>query len=284
MSSYFGRKALLKVGDLEIADLRMNFNVEKSLVGYPNLANIKVYNLSESNRNKIETQFEDASFFAGYGTPSLLFKGQVVNVVHQKIGVDWISEIFAGDATKALSESTINKTLSPGATTEKVFNELVGQLDGVTKGITEGLKNCLSGKKSLLRSLQLSGGVKAWLDAIAEQCGFDYSINDGIIETTTANQPLVDVAPVVISQATGMLGSPERTEIGVTVKTLLNPDLKLARRIKVEAISTRLNVGNLFFRKVPPVRNQGVYRIDKLNHVGDTHDNQWESQISARVF
>ena len=45
-----------------------------------------------------------------------------------------------------------------------------------------------------------------------------------------------------------------------------------------------INVGNLFFRKIPPIRNKGIYRIDKLIHTGDTHDNPWSTQINARVF
>lgn len=284
MPNYFDRKILLEIGDLAITDLRVNFSIEKSLVGYPNLANIKVYNLSEHSRNQIETQFKDISFSAGYNVPVSLFKGQVINVVHQKFGVDWITEIFSGDATKQLSESTINKTLGAGATTEQIYAELVGGLDGITQGITEGLKNCVTGKKSLLRAVQLSGSIKQWLDAIAEECGFDYSVNDGVIETTEVDKPLNDVAPIIINQGSGMIGSPERTEIGVIVRTLMNPNLKLARRIQIKAISQAINIGNLFFRKIPPVKNEGIYRIDKLTHIGDTHDNTWETKIQARVF
>lgn len=81
-----------------------------------------------------------------------------------------------------------------------------------------------------------------------------------------------------------MIGSPERTDVGVNVKNLLLPELRLGRRIKIESITESLNVGNLFFRKVPEVKNQGVYRIDKLIHNGDTHDNTWETQIFGRVF
>ena len=81
-----------------------------------------------------------------------------------------------------------------------------------------------------------------------------------------------------------MIGSPERTEVGINVSHLLLPELKLARTIKVESISEKINVGNLFFRKVPPIRNKGIYRIDKLIHTGDTHDNPWLTQINARVF
>ena len=178
----------------------------------------------------------------------------------------------------------MNKTLSAGATTEQIYNELISNMQGISKGITEGLKDCLSGKTSLLRALQLSGNIKDWLDKIATDCGFEYSVNDGVIETTAKNLPLSDVPPVVINQGSGMIGSPERTEVGVNVKNHLLPALKLARTIRVESISERINVGNLFFRKVPKIKNEGVYRIDKLIHTGDTHSSTWETQIQARIF
>lgn len=282
----FIRQADISVSDIVISGLRINFKVEKSLVGYPNLANIKIYNLSESNRNKIEEVDLKIQLFAGYEDVSnlLLFDGDVINVVHMKNGTDWISEIFAQDGAKILNSSTINKTLPAGTTTEQIYNELISQMDGISKGITEGIRNCLSGKQSLLRSLQLSGNIKDWLDKIAKDCGFEYSINEGIIETTQTNIPLSDVPPVIINQGSGMIGSPEKTEIGINVKNLLLPELKLGRTVKVESISEKINIGNLFFRKAPAIRNQGTYRIDKLTHIGDTHDNPWETEILGRVF
>lgn len=282
----FNRKIKILIPGFEIIDLRVNFKIEKSLVGYPNLGNIKIYNLSESSRNNIETKGLQIQLYAGYEDNSipLLFSGDIINVVHLKNGPDWISEIFAADGVNILSTSTINKTLPAGVDTGQIYDELVGQMQGISKGVTEGLQNCLSGKRSLLRELQLSGNIKDWLDKIATDCGFEYSVNDGVIETTPTGFPLSDVPPVVINQGSGMIGSPERTEVGINVSHLLLPELKLARTIKVESISEKINVGNLFFRKVPPIRNKGIYRIDKLIHTGDTHDNPWLTQINARVF
>lgn len=282
----FNRKIKIIIAEFESEDIRINFNIEKSLIGYPNLGNIKIYNLSENSRNMIEEKGLQVQLFAGHEDTgiSLLFSGDIINVVHLKIGPDWISEIFSADGINALSTSTINKTLPAGANPEQIYNELVCQMDGVLKGVTEGLKDCLSGKKSLLRELQLSGNVKDWLDKISRDCGFDYSINDGVIETTSENLPLNDVPSVVINQASGMIGSPERTEIGINVKNILLPTLKLGRTIKVESISEQINVGNLFFRKIPPIKNEGIYRIDKLIHIGDNYDNTWETSIQARIF
>lgn len=285
----FNRQIKILIPDFpgyEITELRVIAKVEKSLVGYPNLANIKVYNLSENSRKKIEQEGLKIQLFAGYldvGVP-LLFDGDIINVIHTKIGVDWISEIFAADGIKVLSTATVNKTLAAGSTTGQVYDELVKQMDGITKGITEGLQSCLSGKRSLLRALQLSGNVKDWLDKISLDCGFEYSVNDGVIETTPTGLPLSDVPPKIINQGSGMIGSPERTEVGVNVKHFLLPDLKLGRTIRIESITEKINIGNLFFRKIPKIKNEGIYRIDKLIHSGDTHSNQWETNINARIF
>jgi len=279
-------KILIPEKLIEITGLRVNFKVEKSLIGYPNLANIKIYNLSENNRNNIEKQGLKIQLYAGYEDVSmpLIFEGDIVNVVHKKENTDWISELFCADGLNILNSAVINKTFPAGISPEKIYNELVGHMVGIKKGATEGIKNCLSGKRSILREMQLSGSVKEFLDRLAKDCGFDYSINDGVIETTPTNLPLDDIPPIIINQNTGMIGSPERTEIGLNVSHLLLPELKLARTIKVEAITTKLNVGNLFFHKIPPVRNSGVYRIDKIIHTGDTHGGAWLSQIYARIF
>jgi len=282
----FNRIAKILIPGFEIIDLRIVFKIEKSLIGYPNLGNIKIYNLKESSRNNIEKEGLHIQLYAGYEDTSvlLLFSGDIINVVHLKTGPDWISEIFAHDGGNAWNKSTINKTEPAGIDAFGLFNDLVGQMKGISKGVTEGLKNCLSGKRSLIREYQMFGNIKDFLDKLATDCGFDYSINDGVIETTPKGLPLSDVPPVIINQASGMIGSPERTEIGVNVKNLLLPELKLARTIKIESITEKINVGNLFFRKVPPIRNKGIYRIDKLIHTGDTHDNPWETDISARWF
>lgn len=293
------RKVRFTTDDLDIRDLRIRFAVTKSLVGYPNLGKFEIYNMSESSRNKLiagengigQSVYADGKgsgieFYAGNGVAKLLFVGKVVNVIHRYVKPDWISEVYAGDAIDVLNTATINKTVSAGSTTEQIFDSLVNEMQGVTKGITEGLTNCLNnnGDQSLLRSLQLSGDVKTWLREMADNCGFEWSINEGVIETVTKGQPLTDVIPYIINQDSGMIGSPERTDVGVEVRVLLTPELRLARRIRIESVNDLVNVGNLFFRKIPPIRNGGIYRIDNLIHSGDTHSDVWETAISGRIY
>ncbi len=278
------RQVKIVFANLIITDSRVRFKVEKSLVGYPNLSLIEIYNLTEDQRNQIEEKFSRVELSAGNENLSLMFSGDIINVIHRYIKPDWITEVYGGDASRVLNDAIINKVIPAGSTVGQIYDELIDTMEGITKGITEGLSNCVNGKTSILRNMQLSGSVKDFLLRLAADCGFDYAITNDVIETTVQNEPLLDVPPILINQSTGMIGSPERTDEGVTVKNLLIPDLKLGRRIEIKATSTEINVGNLFFRKITPdkLNSQGVYRVDKIIHTGDTNANTWQSEIISR--
>jgi hypothetical protein len=164
----FGRQAAVLIDELDTTGLRIKFKIEKSLVGYPNLGLITVYNLSESSREKLTEEGLKIELYAGYTDVALLFSGNIINALHVKEGVDWLSNIYAGDAIKDINDATINKTLAAGSTPAQIFNTLVGEMQGVTKGLTEGLSNCLTGKQSLLRGLQLTGNVKDLIQKLAD--------------------------------------------------------------------------------------------------------------------
>ena len=290
MSNFFNRKYKIIIGNekdggLEIVDLRVSFNVELSLVGYPNMAEIKIYNLNKQNRNKIKKEFTKIFLNAGYSDNlSLIFSGDIVNVTHEKKEADWITVLYCGDTIKTINSSTINKTLPAGQTTESIFNELVSNMKDVTKGVTDGLKDCMTKKMSLLRGLVLSGSVKEWLDKLSKNCGFDYSINNGVIETTYKDRPFSDEPALIIEQNNGMIGSPEVTEIGIKVKSLLLPNIKLGRKIEIKSISAKINVGNMIYRKIPPIAGEGTYFAYKINHIGDTMSDDWFTQIEGKNF
>jgi hypothetical protein len=205
-------------------------------------------------------------------------------VIHFKDGPDWKSTVYAADGLVALENGVINKTLPAGASPSQILDELLQGLEGVSKGVIEGIQNCRSGKRSLLRELQMTGNIKDWLAKIANDCGFEYSINDGVFETVEEGLPVSTEPVTIINQASGMIGSPKRTEVGVNVTNLLLGELKLARTIRIESINRQINIGNLFFRDVSDITIDGIYRIDKLVHTGDTHDNTWQTDIQARSF
>lgn len=285
----FNRNYKMIIGDettgtLEFDGLRIKFEIEKSLVGSPNLGRFEIFNLSEDSRNKVKDEFTSIKLFAGYeGETPLIFKGDMRNVNHVFDGVDWITIIYAGDASKDLEQTTIEKQFPAGTTQEQMVKSALNELTNVAEGTLEGIKTCITGKKSILKSYIASGSVKEFLDELSESCGFDYSVNDGVLDTVAKNNSLNDEPVFLINQTTGMIGSPELTEIGADVTVFLAANLKLGRKYKIESLTAKINIGNQFFREVSKSVTNNSYRIDKLKHTGDTHDNVWQTFITGRA-
>ena len=285
MANFFKRSYRLVIGTneeaIEIRDLRVTFEITKSLIGFPNTARIVAYNLKQSNRNKIKEEYKKISLYAGYeNNETLVFTGDIKNVNHFKSPTDWISEIFAGDGASDLESAKINKSYTQGSTVESLFNDLVKQMPGIAKGKLDGIKECLKKKRSILKTAILSGSVKEFLDKIAETCGFDYSVNDGVIDTVPKGKAITSDPTIIINQTNGMIGSPEITEIGANVTTYLNSSAKVGRLFKIESISAKINVGNQLFREVKKT-TEGTFRINKLTHKGDTHGDEWSTSYEG---
>jgi hypothetical protein len=281
------RRWIVVIEDLVVEHLRIKFEIDKTLVGTPNLCKLEIYNLNESNRNKIKDKYQNIEIYAGYeDNMPLIFKGQIRTVNSVYSGVDWVTIIYAGDGALALETAKVNKTFPAGTNTDTMVGALItelGAVGGVAKGQLEGIKKCLSGKASLLKTLIMSGGVKEWLDILAKNCGFTYSVNDGVIETNTKGTSLKDEPEFIINQKSGMIGSPEITEVGASCTVYLRGELKLARRFKIESISATLNVGNQNYRKVNKTIGENTYMIQSIKHIGDTHSNDWKTEITGII-
>jgi len=300
MADYFGRGWKVVIGSsgnaLEITDLRISFEVVKTRFSNAHTCKLSIYNLSETKRNEIKNgfteEFSDAddpatkytynsiALYAGYGeNVPLLFKGDITNINNIRIGVDWITEVYAADGIKALQTSKINKSFVKGSSPESLFKELVNSMPGIAQGSLDGILECIKKKRSILKSIIMSGSVRKFLDELAENCLFDYQVNDGVLDTQPRSVQTI-VIDYTINQAHGMIGSPTITEVGAIVTTLLRPDFKVNKFFKIDAIAANINIGNQFFRKITRDA-RGTYRIEKITHKGDSHTDEWQSIIEG---
>ena len=285
MSRQFDRKYSLTItGSTRaktIEGLRVVFNITKSLHSFPNLAKIDLYNPNQDSLALLETKYSDISFNAGYvGNVRLLFKGQIRNVFQRKIGPDRVVTIFAGDGEQDWQNSIFNKTLSENIAIKQVIEEIAASFKDTLTGVLQGLDS----PADKLRGQTLSGSSKDILDQLAEDYGFQWSIQDGSLITVPNDQVLEQSDAVLITGATGMIGSPTVTELGVNVTTLLNPDLLPNRAFKVESNFADVAIGGVQFREIKRTTGEGIYKAFQVVFDGDTHGPNWFSIVEGRII
>ena len=262
-----------------IKDLRVNFEITKSILSFPNLCRLNIYNPNADTLAALQKKYTKIVINAGYqGDIRLLFKGEVRNVFQNRSGVDRIITVYAGDGERDWQNATFNKTFTENVSISSAIQEVLKSFEEVTVGVVNGLPQVAD----KLRGQTLSGSSKDILDNFADEYGFTWSIQDGEVIITPVESPLEGTEAVLINATTGMIGSPTLTEIGADVTTLLNPRLLPNKAFKIESIVADIQLGNLFFREVSKTTAEGTYKIQEVTFKGDSRDGEWTSSVKGR--
>jgi hypothetical protein len=249
-------------------DLRVTFHVEKSGSATPNKATVEIYNLKEESRKYITKRM---AFILGggyVGNATQLFSGAVELIDHEQHGPDWVTKLENHDGVHAYRGLVLSESFKPG-TTETAVVDAIARKMGVKVGDLKGLGIRSKADGKVLRKGQwnhgrtLSGTARAELDALCRRAGARWSIQDGVLQVLRLGQSLDDEA-VVVSPATGLVGSPKVTETGVKFTMLLTGKLVPGKLVQLD---TRYIKGN--------------YVVENVVHTGDSHGHAWHTHIDA---
>lgn len=281
---------------LLVTDLRIQFEVSKTVASAPNVAVIKIFNLHPSNEEKIKNEFDEVILEAGYEDSAhvgaygekhypMVFRGNIKHVYRYRDKSDYITEIEAGDGDKDFRSAVMNETLAAGTTNAQLVDRAVGSFKA-TGGTTKGAVQI--NDRARLRGKVISGNTRDVLHDVARESGANWSIQDGQLVIVKSNGVLPDDS-IVITADTGMLGAPEINDKGIAVKCLLNPQLRVNGAIKLDnnGIKAKRQKAQALGKKQEdqkePVRldPDGIYKVLKLTHKGDTRGQDWVSEIEC---
>lgn len=255
---------VINPGESTMRQLRIGFDVGKSLSSTPNDARIDIWNLSEGHRNAVGKELTDVMLEAGYAPPEgggnvgVIFKGQIRDVEHKREGPDIVTTISCGDGDRAFRRATISKTFREGTPVKDVVEEIYKELEA--EGVDRGEWKFPDDVPDYKRPYSMCGNCNRELDRLGRAHKFYWSIQNGTMEVVPGNGYIGGV--VLLTPQSGLIDTPTITDNGVKVKALLNPEIRPGRRIQVKSETLEMNAQDDTFR-VSAV----VYRGD--NYEGD---------------
>lgn len=271
---------------LSIKDLRVQFEVEKTVESAPNEAKIRIFNLTPENEEKIKEEFDEVILNAGYkDNIGMIFRGNIQHVYRYREKTDTITEIVASDGDKDYRLATINTTFAAGSTNLDIIDAAIDSFQGV--GDTNRGTIAVPAKV-YLRGKVVTSNSRAALDNVSKECGINWSIQNGELDMIGVDDFLPDV--VVINKDTGMLGSPTVTDKGIEVRCLMNNLLRVNGRVELDRSSINEKPkgkgadknGEGGKRQTQPDGSKredatGLYKILNLKHKGDNRAPEWVS-------
>ena len=244
----------------QVTNLRMAFKIEKTSESFPNKAEIRVWNMSESSRSLAERQQLKLFFEAGYGGKNRgLFVGSGGRVLSRREGPDIITEFEYGDGETEFQNAKLDFSFNPGTSVKEVFSKLTETI-GLPLGEQKGIKD-----ETFLSGLTLSGPVRDHLDNLTERQNLEWSIQDGEVQIIPKGDTITG-EDVFLTPETGLIGSPKKKDKGLEITSLLIPEIRPGRKLKLESEFLK-----------------GIYRILKVTHQGDTHGKEWYSVTEVEL-
>lgn len=293
MSNFlYGRKFKIYVARKDntawdVTNLRCTFSIEKVAMQTANYAEIAIYNLTRDTENAIIEEGTRVIVEAGYdgmindGTElkqyGKIFDGEIIQTMRDREdNVDYILRFICVDGDSFLNNNLIKMTLNSGINQRQIVENVASQALKPTE--ISRISPELSDAK-LPRGKVFFGVPKNYIRDVAKDNGAYFWIDDGQLQVTKPTDDMIGEA-IVISPQNGLIGTPAQTQFGVTLKTLLNPKIKLMSMIKIDNSYIRMLKQQI--GKIPTMLDQdGQYQVYKLQHTGDTRGNEWYTDITG---
>lgn len=234
-----GKYKIFKSGDSY--DLKNSFHIEFTVeFGKSNGIDIKLFNPSRETGdmclpiNKIPAEI---FLYAGYqkGTDvRLIASGDIVSSNYKAVGVDRILEIKSAFKVKELYQTVTNKTFYN--TPIYLIIESMLKEAGINHYDLKVLNN------QVLEQYTASGNLKTNLDKLCKIGGVVHYPKLGAIIIEPENEKKSRTSKrIYLHRKSGMIGSPEKKGVNLSVKCLLNPSIQKGEFVRIKYIDHAKN-------------------------------------------
>ena len=272
-----GRTGAIEASAIDVSNLRVSFYVEKSMNETPNFSIVKIYNLAKPTISMIE-RGDVVIIEAGYenGNYGMIFTGQIVQPsLSLEEGVDRVLTLVCQDGDTFYNDSWVSTTLGSGANGQTVIDACCADIGMgfVSQTITGG---------GLPRGKVIFGYAADYISDVASGADAQMYVEDGQLYVVGPGDYGKGTA-VELNPTTGLIGTPNQTDDGVSGQCLINPSIKLNTLIHIGsslilAQQATMSDGGVSYSQVSA---DGVYRIVKLVYEGDTHGDPWYCNFEA---
>lgn len=270
MSQLFRRAARIQVDTIVLEGLRASFKITKTLRPSPNTCELRIYNLSPTNRNQIEQMAEvTVKIDAGYaGNLSTLFLGDLGRGRSAVDGTSIVTTLEGRDGGRRVRTARVARSFAAGTSVEAVLTQVASALGLDPGNSTTAFRGARLGSVQVFaEGTAVDGSAADVLTSLTAAAGLEWSAQGGAIQVLPRGQAL-NLSAVVLSPDTGLVGSPSIDTKGVVkAKALLIPELTQPGR--------KVQINSRFV--------SGIYRVDKVEITGDTEGKDWHCSIEARA-
>lgn len=273
MSLLFNRNYRLEIESKDtlttITQLRIQFLCKKNRATTANELTVKVYNPNQDTINQCLVSGSIVRLYAGYNEEiKLIAQSQITTATPIYEGVDIILNLECLDGVESIRKTKVSISFQAGSTVKQVLNALVEYLQTPLKVAPDVDLN-----KKFNNGYSFAGGVGTALDEVTDRAFAKWSMQDGTL-LIIGQSGTTNTNAVLLTPDTGMIGTPMPIED--TVNSLEVGEIRRGWKVK-SLLQGDINPADIIAIESRFVNGQFV--IESVEHKGDTHSNEWFSEV-----
>lgn len=236
----------------------IEFDITRNVLSSANTSSIRVYNLSQNNRNQVRKNVTDygdlrlISLRAGYGSNlPIIFSGNISHAWNVRESNNFITQVDSFDGGFAFANGFTQESFPSETPQQTVVETLLNNLDqqGVSFGAVGNIQGVLS------RGNSYSGPTTSLLKELS---GGGFFIDNQKSYVLSDNEALPARGISVINAQSGLLGTPILEQTILHFDMIFEPRLIIGQVIKLDSLN--------------PVVPNGDYKVVSLKHRGMISD------------
>jgi hypothetical protein len=270
MASKFGRNYILTI-EVNVGapiiitpPFTIEFDITRNILSSANVASIRIYNLSQQNRNNIEFNIYNQGSFrrivlnAGYGVNlPVIFYGNITQAWSVREGVNFITQIECFDGGYAYNNAFSNVSFPAIVPNQAIITALIDSL--AQYNIIPGFIGSYPGTTN--RGSSYSEPTCSLLSRLTNGGFF---IDNGTANCLGNSECIANSFPLIDS-STGLLGTPVREQQILTFDMIFEPRVQAGQIINLQSLSLQtLTPG----QQVTTQAVNGTYKVTSVKHRG----------------
>lgn len=285
----------------ELSGLRIAFSIEKGSTKSPNKCSVKVWNTAPATRSLIEVIGNVVILKTGYSEDigaATIFSGNVTRALTVKEGPDWVTELELEDGFLEFRDTKVSLSFAAGVTAKQVLTDISKRFGLPVRPLPAD-----TGNKTYPAGFAFVGRVRDAMDKVCENAGLEWSIQNREVQVIKKGGVFKRQAYVLSSDA-GLIGSPTSEsktmtekaaakdgitskQSGVRTTTKKDKDGTVQQMLQVlgykvvSLLQPLIEPGGYVQLKTAGIKGE-FFRVEELTHVGDTHGNDWHTELTLR--
>ena len=270
MARRYLRLVRATIAEVVVENLLIRFDIRREATSTPPAGTVDIYNLSDANETRIRERGSHVLLEAGYGEKAdRIFEGRVHRVERQRENLDRITRVHVGGSVAAEPTRSIFVQSYIGAVSVRdLIRDGVAEL-GLELGPIDLIpEDAIEGGEG--DGFSYSGPTRIMLTERLRPLGLEWFEDNGGIVRISRIERTADDRPdgVLISEETGMIGTPTVTDEGLRVRSVLDARLNLDTRVRVKSVVAEVS--------------DRAWKVVEVEHAGDNREGPYVTVVELR--